>query len=169
MTTQTPLSNIGPVGDQNIEYIYNLLSTLLILHVLHVGLEKCIKILKRREHKSKAHCRKIRLYLDEFNNSMVPAKALLWAVTPAHQVFILCVCVCAFCVCVCVCVCVRARVHACVHVCVCVCLCLCVSVCACVFVCICMYACAIWMCVCACNCVCVCMLMRVCVCMRVTD
>ena len=40
VTTQTPLSNIGPVGDQNIEYIYSLLSTLLIMHVLHVGLEK---------------------------------------------------------------------------------------------------------------------------------
>ena len=75
--------------------------------LLHAGLEKFIKILKRREHKSKAHPRKKRLYLDEFNNSTVPARAPSWAVTPAHQVFV-CVFVCvsvSVCVCICECVC----------------------------------------------------------------
>ena len=75
--------------------------------LLHAGLEKFIKILKRREHKSKAHPRKKRLYLDEFNNSTVPARAPSWAVTPAHQVFVcvfVCVCV-SVCVCICECVC----------------------------------------------------------------
>ena len=85
--------------------------------LLHAGLEKFIKILKRREHKSKAHPRKKRLYLDEFNNSTVPARAPSWAVTPAHQVFV-CVCLCV-CLCLCVCVSVSVCVVS-VSVCLCV-------------------------------------------------
>ena len=81
---------------------------------------------EEEEAKSKAHPRKTRLYLDEFNNGMVSAKALSWEVTTAHQVFILCVCLCAcaraiwMCACVCLYVYLRACcVCACVHVCVC--------------------------------------------------
>ena len=87
MTTQIPLSCVGPTGDQNVECIYFIKWDL--LHILNIGLEKFIKILNKRDHKNKTQPRKKRLCLDEFTNSAVPSKAPSWAVAQAHQVFML--------------------------------------------------------------------------------